>query len=127
MLANVVGDDGPDGERARREVLAAGDLAGPDLVDVETVAVLRKRWLAGSLTARRFSAAVTDLGAIDLDRFPMLLLLRRAYELRSNVTAYDAVYVALAEVLGCELLTADARLAKAPGVRCPIRVLTLTS
>jgi len=127
VLANVVGDDGPDGERARREVLAAGDLAGPDLVDVETVAVLRKRWLAGSLTARRFSAAVTDLGAIDLDRFPMLLLLRRAYELRSNVTAYDAVYVALAEVLGCELLTADARLAKAPGVRCPIRVLTLTS
>lgn len=127
MLANVVGDDGPDGERARREVLAAGDLAGPDLVDVETVAVLRKRWLAGSLTARRFSAAVTDMGAIDLDRFPTLPLLRRAYGLRSNVTAYDAVYVALAEVLGCELLTADARLAKAPGVRCPIRVLTLTS
>jgi len=127
VLANVVGDDGPDGERARREVLAAGDLAGPDLVDVETVAVLRKRWLAGSLTARRFSAAVTDMGAIDLDRFPTLPLLRRAYGLRSNVTAYDAVYVALAEVLGCELLTADARLAKAPGVRCPIRVLTLTS
>lgn len=124
MLANVVGDDGPDGRRARREALAASVLAGPDLVDVETVAVLRKRWLAGSITARRFSAAVNDLDAIGLDRYPTLPLLRRAYELRSNITAYDAMYVALAEGLGCELLTADAKLAKAPGTRCLIRVLT---
>lgn len=92
-------------------------------MDVETVAVLRKRWLAGSLTARRLSTAVTDLSAVDIDRFATLPLLRRAYELRSNVTAYDAVYVALAELLGCELLTADARLARASGVRCPVRVL----
>ena len=49
--------------------------------------------------------------------------MRRAYELRANVTAYDATYVALAEGLGCELLTGDRRLANAPGSRCPIRAL----
>ena len=49
--------------------------------------------------------------------------MRRAYALRANVTPYDATYVALAEILGCELLTGDRRLANAPGPRCSIRVL----
>jgi predicted nucleic acid-binding protein len=124
VLANVIGDDGPDGERARREVRAAGDLAAPDLVDPETVAVLRKRWLAGSITDDRFAVAVRDLEDLDLDRYPTLRLMRRAWELRANVTPYDAAYVALAEVLGCELWTADKRLTKAPGPACPIRLLS---
>jgi len=123
VLANVVGDDGVDGERARGEIRSAGDVSGPDLVDVETVAVLRKRWLAGTLTDRRFAAAIEDLAAIDLDRYPTLPFMRRAYEFRATVTAYDAAYAALAEVLGCELVTADKRLAKAPGPRCVIRLL----
>jgi predicted nucleic acid-binding protein len=123
VLANVVGDDGSDGRRARREFRDAGDVAAPDLVDVETVAVLRKRWIAGTVSDRRFAAAVEDLGQLDLDRYPALPFMRRAYELRANVTAYDSVYVALAETLGCELLTADGRLANAPGPRCTIRVL----
>ncbi len=58
VLANVVGDDGADGRLARRELRAAGNLAAPDLVDVETVAVLRKRWLAGSISDERFATAV---------------------------------------------------------------------
>jgi predicted nucleic acid-binding protein len=123
VLANVVGDDGSDGQRARAEFRGAGDVAAPDLVDVETVAVLRKRWLAGTVTDRRFAAAVEDLGQLDLDRYPVLRFMRRAYELRANVTAYDSAYVALAEQLGCELLTADRRLASASGPRCAIRVL----
>jgi len=122
VLANVVGDDGVDGRRARDEFRTAADIAAPDLVDVETVAVLRKRWLGGTITARRFAAAIGDLEAIDVDRYPTLPLMRRAYELRANVTAY-AVYVALAEVLACELLTGDQRLANAPGTRCAVRVL----
>lgn len=125
ILANVVGDDGADGRRARKEVRVASDLAAPDLVDVETVAVLRKRWVAGSISDGRFLAAVKDLEAIGLDRYPTLRLMRRAYELRANITAYDAAYVALAEVLGCELVTADCRLANAPGPRCAIRVLQI--
>jgi predicted nucleic acid-binding protein len=123
VLANVVGDDRSDGQRARAEFRGAGDVAAPDLVDVETVAVLRKRWLAGTVTDQRFAAAVEDLGQLDLDRYPVLRFMRRAYELRANVTAYDSAYVALAEQLGCELLTADRRLASASGPRCAIRVL----
>jgi predicted nucleic acid-binding protein len=123
VLANAIADDGTHGKRARDELRLAGDLAAPDLIDVETVAVLRKRWLAGTLTARRFSAAIGDLERLDLDRCPTLPLMRRAYELRQNISAYDASYVALAELLHCELLTSDNRLATAPGPRCPIRVL----
>lgn len=123
VLANVIGDDGPDGKRARTEVRSAGELAAPDLVDVETVAVFRKRWLAGTLSQRRFATAVEDLDKISIDRYPTLPLMRRAFDLRSTVTAYDAAYVALAEVLDCELLTADARLAKAPGPKWAVRLL----
>ncbi len=123
VLANVVGDDGVDGRRVRAELRSAQDAAAPDLVDVETVAVLRKRWLAGTISARRFQTAIAGLESLAVQRYPTLPFMRRAYELRSNVTAYDASYVALAEVLGCELLTADRRLAMAQGPRCAIRVI----
>ena len=123
ILANVIGDDGVDGQRARSEVRAAGELASPDLVDVETVAVLRKRWIAGTISDQRFVEAIDDLEAIKLERYPALPLMRRSYELRATVTAYDATYVALAEVLGCELLTGDARLGRAPGPRCVVRLV----
>jgi predicted nucleic acid-binding protein len=123
VLANVIGDDGDDGDVARSEFRSADDVAAPDLVDVETVAVLRKRWIAGSITARRFASAITDLESIAIVRYPTLPLMRRAYELRDNVTAYDAAYVALAETLECELLTGDGRLGDAPGPECSIRVL----
>ena len=95
----------------------------PDLGDVETVAVLRKRWIAGDLSDRRFRTAVEDLLALPITRFPTGPLMTRAYELRVNVTAYDASYIALAEGLACPLLTADARLARAPMVNCPVEVL----
>jgi len=124
VLANVIGDDGPDGRLARKEIRAARDLAAPELVDVETVAVLRKRWLAGTIADARFLAAIEDLEDIELDRYPVLRFMRRALELRASVTPYDATYVALAEILGCELWTADRRLASAPGPTCPIRVLS---
>jgi predicted nucleic acid-binding protein len=62
--------------------------------------------------------------AIDLDRYPTLPLMRRAYELRASLTAYDATLVALAEILDCELVTADRPLADAPGPRWVIRVLS---
>lgn len=95
----------------------------PDLVDVETVAVRRKRWIAGTISDQRFVEAIDDLEAVELERYPALPLMRRSYELRTNVAAYDATYVALAEVLGCELLTADSRLGRAPGPRCVVRLL----
>ena len=122
ILANALGDDGGDGRAARRR-LASDGLAAPDLIDVETVAVLRKRWLAGGLTDRRFAAAIGDLEDLELTRYPTLAMMRRAFELRANVTAYDAAYVALAEELRCTLLTADQRLAASPGPTCRIEIL----
>lgn len=123
MLADFVADDGPGGDRTRRVVSEAGGGSIPDLADVETVAVLRKRWIAGTITAERFADAIDDLADLPLRRHPSLPLLRRAYELRATVTVYDAVYVALAESLDCALLTADARLARAAGPRCEVQVL----
>lgn len=124
VLANAVADDGAAGRLARVRLNAAGDVAVPDLADVETVSVLRRRWLSGDLAARRFRSALEDLLALPLARFPTGPFMPRAYELRANVTPYDASYVALAEGLGCTLLTADARLARASNVRCPVEVLT---
>ena len=123
MLTNALADDGSDGTTARARLAGDGDLAAPDLVDVETVAVLRKRWIAGDLSRNRVSSAIEDLEDLDMIRYPALPLMRRAFELRDNVTVYDAVYVALAERLECALVTADQRLASAPGISCPVELL----
>jgi predicted nucleic acid-binding protein len=123
VLANVVGDDGPTGESARARLAAATQVSVPDLADVETVAVLRKRWLAGDLSARRFRTAIDDLLALPIARYPSGPFMRRAYELRANIASYDATYVSLAEGLACPLLTGDARLARAPGIACTVHVL----
>ncbi len=123
VLANVVGDDGPAGRAARARLAAETQWSAPDLVDVETVSVLRRRWRAGDLTTRRFRSAVVDLLSLPIARFPTGPLMIRAYELRSNVTPDDATYVALAEGLSCPLVTADGRLSRAPGIRCDVDVL----
>lgn len=123
IVSNALGDDGLDGAAARAVLRAERDLAAPDLVDVETVSVLRRRWLNGDLTAQRFRSAIADLGDLAIMRHPTLLFMSRAYELRANVTPYDAAYIGLAEALNCELVTADARLAQAPGPRCQIRII----
>ncbi len=122
VLANVLADDADDG-RAARQAVRGAELGAPDLVDVETMSVLRKRWLAGDLTVRRFRAAVEDLSSIAIVRYPCLPLVHRAYELRGNVTPYDLMYLGLAEALDCPLVTSDARLAAAPGARCEVRLL----
>ncbi len=123
VLANALADDGLDGASARQRLTEVGDLVAPDLIDVETTAVLRKRWVAGDLSDQRFSEAIGDLEDLALTRYPTLPLMRRAFEWRSNVTAYDAAYVALAERLSCALITSDQRLAAAPMVTCPVEVL----
>lgn len=123
VVANALADDGDDGDVARRRLISAPGLAAPDLVDVETVSVLRRRWRAGDLTARRFSTAVDDLADLAMVRLPTLPLMRRAYELRAHVTANDATYVALAEHLRWVLVTADGRLSRAPGIRCAVEVI----
>ena len=124
VLANAIADDGADGATARGQLRRHDTLTAPDLVDVETMGVLRKRWLAGTLDDDRLHQAIEDLHALALIRYPARPLIRRIADLRANVTAYDATYVALAEVLDCPLLTADRRLANATGPHCKITLLS---
>jgi predicted nucleic acid-binding protein len=126
VLVLVVGADGADGDRARERVRGER-LAAPDLVDAEVLSVLRRGERAGLLIAGRAVLAIDDLLEIPLQRHGHRQLVRRCWELRANVTAYDATYVALAELLDATLLTADQRLARAPGTRCPVELLPALS
>ena len=95
----------------------------PHLVDVEVTQGLRRLVRVGEVTADRAAEAIADLADLDLHRHPHLDLLTRAWKLRENVTAYDAMYVALAEALGAPLVTCDKPLGKAPGHRAQIEVI----
>ena len=123
IIANAVGDNTADGDIARRVLLDASTVSVPDLVNVGATAVLRKRWIAKDLPTKRFEIAVDALTNLPIDRYPTVGLMQSVFELRGNVTPYDAVYVALAEAVSAELVTADRKLAAAPGPRCAIRVL----
>jgi predicted nucleic acid-binding protein len=87
----------------------------PHLVDVEVTQGLRRLVRAGELSSDRAAEAFADLATLDLHRHPHLDLLTRAWKPRENVTAYDAMYVALAEALDATIVTCDAPFAKAPG------------
>lgn len=95
----------------------------PHLVDSEVSHAFRAQVLRGDLGADIAEIALQRWAQLGLHRFPAVGLLGRIWELRENLSAYDATYVSLAETLGCSLLTADARLARARGVRCPITVV----
>lgn len=122
VLAPALADDGADGDRVR-ERLRGERLAAPELIDLEVVSTIRRAARAGGLDDRRSSQALTDLAALPLRRIPHLPLLSRAWQLRDNLTAYDAAYVALAEALDALLLTADGPMGRASGVRCEVEVL----
>ncbi|MPY93860.1 MAG: PIN domain-containing protein [Acidimicrobiia bacterium] len=122
VLAPFLVDAGPDGRRTRAR-LRGERLAGPDLARVETLSVIRRHLLHGRLDSARARDAVEDLSTLPLRDYPTAPLLPRAWELRANLSAYDACYVALAETLGCTLLTSDGRLARAPGTRCTIELV----
>ena len=117
VIAPAVADGGRDGDLCRAAIRGQTLLA-PDLLRIEVLSVIRKHATAGRLTNRQANDAIDDLLALPITVYPTAALLRRTWALRGNVTAYDACYVALAEALGARLLTADAKLANAPGPRC---------
>lgn len=119
VLAPALADGGPDGQRLRTR-LRGETIIGPDLLRIEVTSVLRRHANNGQLTPDQADAAITDLLAFPITVFPTAPLLGRVWELRANLTAYDACYVALAEAADVVLLTADRRLANAPGPRCQI-------
>lgn len=110
------GDVGPWAEG----LVLNGGLAAPHHMPVETANVLRRLALAGQLSGEVAALAHADLLALPVELFGYAPLARRAWELRSAVTAYDACYVALAEALEAPLATLDQRLARAPGLRCQL-------
>ena len=122
VVATALGDDGADGDAARAR-LREQQLAAPELLDLEVASVLCRRLAIGKLDARRARLALDDLGDLPIQRAPHRALLVRSCELRGLLNVYDAAYVSLAEALGASLLTADARLAKTPGLRCRVEVL----
>jgi predicted nucleic acid-binding protein len=104
------------GARLEYRLLARGrSLHAPHLLDVEVAQVLRRYERARALTPERGREALADLADLPLQRYSHDVLLPRIWELRRNVTAYDAAYLALAEALGAPFVTCDARLASAPG------------
>jgi predicted nucleic acid-binding protein len=123
VLVTALADDGPDGDLCRSR-LGGQPLAAPHLIDLEIGSVLRRLVRSGGVPERRARLALTDLGDLPVERAPARPLLPRCWELRDNLTFYDAVYVALAELLDIALLTADARLARATGPRCTIQLLS---
>lgn len=92
----------------------------PEHFLIETMNALRGRWLGGHVDRAVFETAVAVLGEFELDVWPTAALLPRIVELAANATTYDAAYIALAEELGCRLVTADAKLAAVPGIRCRV-------
>ena len=118
----ALGDDGRQGDMARR-LLRNERIAAPELLDVEVVSAWRRHEAQGRLSSERAALAHRDLRELPVERVSHRLLMERCWQSRANITIYDAVYVALAELLDVPLLTADRKLANAPGVRCQITVL----
>ena len=118
VVAALLGD-GPVGQWAEA-LLVSGPLAAPHLMPVEAANVLRRCALAGEISADVASLAHADLVSLPVELFPYTVCAGRVWELRANITAYDAWYVALAETLNARLATLDLRLGRATGTRCEL-------
>jgi predicted nucleic acid-binding protein len=106
----------PAANAIERHIFAPGQtLHAPHLIDIEVAQVIRRYAAKGDIDAERGRLALEDLADTQLQRYPHAFLLPRIWELRHNVTAYDAAYVALAEALDANLLTRDRRLAASIG------------
>jgi predicted nucleic acid-binding protein len=119
VLLNV----GPEVEGIRNRIARPGEtLHVPHLFDVEVLCALRGLSLRGTVSPERSRLALSRLSDTRFTRYPHTTLMGRIWELRENLTAYDAAYVALAEALDAPLITIDARLAQAPGIRAAVEV-----
>jgi predicted nucleic acid-binding protein len=114
---------GPGAEPIRERLIADDDLAAPSIIDVEVFGVIRREHLVGNLDRTEATQAIEDLRDWPGERFGHQHLLERAWELRDTVRGWDAMYVALAEVLGAVLITTDLRLAGTPGPACSIEAV----
>lgn len=116
-VALLIGDVDPSG-------IETGDLAAPHLIDSEVTNALRRLVARGALADEGAAAAFEGFLALQFARYPADHLRPRMWDLRHNLSGYDATYVALAEATGAvALITTDVRLANAPGVTCPVELM----
>jgi len=115
IIAALVGD--PADPALVQRLASDGDLHAPHLLDIEVLDVLRRLVAARKVSADRAADVRSDLDDLTIVRYPHFPLAERIWELRDNLTAYDAAFVALSEVLEVPLVTCDAALATAPGIR----------
>ncbi|NNF13484.1 MAG: type II toxin-antitoxin system VapC family toxin [Gemmatimonadetes bacterium] len=120
VVVSALTDSGRVGQWAE-EILQSDHLVAPHLLPVEVTDVLRRAALAGKLSSDLAALAFGDLQAVGVDLYPFSPFASRVWSLRDNVSAYDAWYVALAELLGADLATLDLRIGRAPGIRCSVR------
>lgn len=122
VLTNAFTDDGPIGDAARAELALDSHWAGPEHLLVESFSAIRARWLGRKIGTARATDALAALGSATIDLVSARPLFDRMWDLRDNVSGYDAAYLALAESFACPLVTTDARLARVPDLRCEVRV-----
>ncbi len=123
VLANAFTDDGPVGQRSRAELARDAHWAAPEHLVVETFSAVRGRHLGSKISRRRAQDALDALASSTIELLSTTFLLPRMWQLRENLTGYDAAYVAAAEAYDCPLLTADARLTRVGDLRCEIRLV----
>jgi predicted nucleic acid-binding protein len=123
LMVDALTDDGPAGDAAQAELAVDPHWAAPEHLRVEVTSVIRGRWLAGKLSDERVDAAVRTLNQLTIGYAAWNELAGRVWELRRNVTPYDAAYLALAEARGCRLVTTDGKLRDCPGRRCDVHVV----
>jgi predicted nucleic acid-binding protein len=119
VVVALVADSGPDGDWAA-DVCRGGGLVAPHLLGVEVASALGRRVRSGGLSADAAVLALADASVLPLQRYPFEPFVDRIWQLRENLTAYDAWYVAIAEELAAPLATLDERLGSAPGIGCAV-------
>ncbi|MFJ6216511.1 type II toxin-antitoxin system VapC family toxin [Streptomyces sp. NPDC092296] len=120
-LVLALADRDERGEAARTELARDAEWAAPEHITVEVMQSLRGLYLAGQLTSAEVTGVAERLRGLPLRKVGVEPLLERIWQLKDNLTPDDAAYVAVAELLDAPLVTADLRLMRAPGPRCPIR------
>ncbi|MCW2947999.1 MAG: VapC toxin family domain ribonuclease [Actinoallomurus sp.] len=123
VMIDALTADGPAGHRARKAAMADPAWCAPAHLVTEVSSGIRGRLLDAKITQTRADEAMRTLAALEIEPADVRPLLPRIWDLRANLTTYDAAYVALAEAYDCPLLTGDARLSGAPGVRCETQVV----
>jgi len=123
-MVDALTDDGPAGDAAQAALTVDPHWTAPEHLRVEVTSAIRGRWLAGKISDERAGAAVRTLNQLTIGYAAWNELASRVWELRHDMTPYDAAYLALAEAQGCRLVTTDGKLRACPGRRCDVHVVT---